>query len=113
MDTITISNLELWTHIGVTDEERSQEQRVLVSINMQLDTKEAGQNDDIHATIDYEVVTNDVRALVTTERVTIERLAEDIASMILEKHKPDQVEITVQKFVIPDTDHVAITINRP
>ena len=86
-DSLIISNLELRTHIGVPDEERLEEQTIEVTIEIFLDTKEAGKDDDVSKSIDYQLAVNDVKDLAKTERKTIEKLAEDIADMIINKFK--------------------------
>ena len=111
-DTLSITDLELWTRIGVPREEREAEQRVLVTIEMSLDTRAAAQSDDVKKSINYVDVAEDLRALAKTERKTIERLAEDIAGMILEKHGAKHVAVTVKKFALPGAAHVSITIAR-
>ena len=49
MDKLSIHDLELWMHIGVPDLERASEQRLLVSIEMELDTKAAATSDVIES----------------------------------------------------------------
>ena len=56
MDAITIHNLELRTHIGVPEEERAQEQRLLISVEMNVDTASAAKSDDVAQSIDYDRV---------------------------------------------------------
>ena len=112
-DLLTISDIELRTHIGVPEEERAQEQRLLVSIVMHIDTKKAGESDDLSKTINYEKVRFDVLDLAKKERKLIESFAEDIATMILNEHDAYNVTVTVKKFILPDTKEVSITIQRP
>jgi FolB domain-containing protein len=112
-DVLSITDLELWTHIGVPDEERALEQRLLISIALTLDTKAAAKADDVHKSTNYNDVTMDMHVLAKKERKTIERFAEDAAVMILKKYKPASVTITVKKFAVPGTKEVSITIIRP
>ena len=63
MDTLTITDLELWTRIGVPDDERETEQRILVTIELSLDLSAVSASDDVTQGMDYETLTNDVRAL--------------------------------------------------
>lgn len=112
-DRITIHNLELWTHIGVPDEERTSEQRLLVTIILETDTKPAAEADALEKTIDYDVVAKDVQTLAKTERKTIEKLAEDIATTVVQKYQPTRVHVTVKKYILPNADEVSLTITRP
>lgn len=111
-DLLTISDIEIWTHIGVQKEEREQEQRLLVSIEMHIDAKEAGKSDDLSKTIDYEKVRLNILELAKTERKLIETFAENISTMILNTHNMDSVTVTVKKFILTDTKEVSITIHR-
>ena len=113
MDTLTITDLELWTLIGVPDEERKAEQRILVTIELQGDLSPVGKSDDVSKGIDYEMLTNEVRALAKTERKTIERLAEDIAAMIIALYNPESVKVSVWKEPLPGVRGVKATITRP
>ena len=110
---MTIHDLELWTHIGVPEEERKKEQRLLVTLEMQLDTDAAAKSDDIEKSIDYEKVVAEIRVLAKAERKTLERFAEDIAESVLKKFHPEQVTVTVKKFALPGTASVSLTIVRP
>ncbi len=111
-DTLTIADVELWTRIGVLKEERETEQRLLVTVEISLDAKHAATSDDVKKSINYIDVAQHIKELATTERKTIERLAENIAQMILKKYKPSEVTVTVKKFVMPGTDHVSLKITR-
>ncbi len=113
MDKIVIEGLELWTRIGVPDEERTQEQRVIATIEIALDTRAAAAQDDDSQSIDYEKVTEDVRALAREEKRTLERFAEDIAKKILLTYRPQSVTVTLTKFPPPGVRAVRMTITRP
>lgn len=112
MDSITISDLELRTRIGITDSERSTEQKVLVTVAMKTDITAVSKNDDVSAGIDYAVVREKILTLATVERRTIERFAEDIAQMILSNFRASGVTVAVKKFPFPDSAHVQIVIDR-
>lgn len=112
-DYITITDLELWTHIGVPADERAIEQRLLISIECLLDTKNSAKSDNIKKSINYLDLSNDIHKLAQKERKTIERFAEDSASMTLKKYKPECVTVTVKKFAVPGTRGVSVRIKRP
>jgi dihydroneopterin aldolase len=52
MDKITISNLEVFYHVGVTDEERAKPQRLLITVEMSHDFESAVSADNLADTID-------------------------------------------------------------
>jgi len=113
MDTLSIVDLEVRTHIGVPDEERAEEQTVWVSVELQLDTRAAAKDDDVSKTIDYFQVAESLHELGKTERKTIEKFADDIAMMILDAYKPQSVKVLLKKRVLPHCDFTSITITRP
>jgi dihydroneopterin aldolase len=55
-DKILISNLEVFYHVGVSDEERSKPQRLLVSVEITHDFTAAIASDNLAETIDYYAV---------------------------------------------------------
>ena len=103
MDSIIISDLEVLTHIGVPEVERKTAQRIL----------DTAASDDIKHAIDYAIVAEQIQELAQTERKTIELFTEDIAHMVLTQFKPSSVTITAKKYILPDANHVAVTITRP
>ena len=107
-DSLTIKNLELWTRIGIPAEERAKEQRLLIDLTLHTTAPDEGA-----ISIDYEKVAEDIRALGKSERLTIEKLATDIADAILKKYSPASLMVTVTKFPLPGTQHVSLTISRP
>ncbi len=112
-DTITIANLEVHARVGVPEEERAQPQRLLLNIEMEKPFSAAAANDDIAATIDYHAVATAVAALCETgERQLIETLAEEIAALILRDFQPDCVRVEIRKFILPNTSHVGVSVER-
>ena len=86
-DLLTLTDLELWTRIGVKPEEREAEQRLLVSIDMTVDSRAAAKSDDVKKTINYFDVTQDVKSLAIKERKTIERLLFEKNSTVRKRMK--------------------------
>lgn len=113
MDSITLKDIEVWTRIGVPDAERQQSQRLLVTVEMLGSLKAVASTDDVSRGIDYDGVTQSVVALGSTERKTVERFAEDTATMILERFKPQHVKVCVQKTPDLPLSAACITITRP
>lgn len=114
MDKIIISELEAFYCIGVTEAERAQPQRLLLSVELTHDLKAAAARDNLADTIDYAAVAE--RLLHFGDDAhweLIETLAEDLAAMILDEFVPKQVTIEVRKFVLPKARYVAVTLTRP
>ena len=114
MDKIIINDLELNCRIGVTEQERSESQRVHVCIEMQTDLHKASETDDLSQTIDYHAVAKQLKALVLQKQWNlIEAMAGDFAKMILQDFKPESVQIEIRKFILSETKWVAVKIVRP
>ena len=112
-DTIHIERLELWTHIGVPDEERATAQRLEVSLTVEPSVSFHALGDEIARTVDYFQVCEAVKTLATARpRRLIETLAEEIASLLLERFGVEAVEVELRKFILPDTDHVCVRLRR-
>ena len=108
MNEIWIKGLRVRSLVGVSDEERQQEQELLVDLCIQPSSPFAYMNDDIMRTIDYEAVARRVRGLVAEgPRHLIETLAVDIASLIIDEFHAVTVTVEVRKYVLPETDYVA------
>jgi dihydroneopterin aldolase len=113
MDTILIQDLAVSTCIGVPDSERVNAQTLKVSVWIHTNTRAAAKSDNVDDTIDYAEVASKIQELGKTERKTVERFVEDIAQMILDTFSPESVSVSVDKFILPNAQRVAITISRP
>lgn len=113
MDTITISDLEVFYCVGVPDDERAKPQRLLLTVAMEHDFRSAATEDELSDTIDYFAVSQ--RLLKFGDGVhwrLIETLAVDIAQMVLEEFGPRSVTVEVKKFIIPQAQHVSVRVVR-
>ena len=110
---ISIVDLEVFYRVGVPDAERAQPQRLLLTVEMESDFSAAAKTDSIADTIDYFAVSQ--RLLKFGEGRSwklIEKLAADIADMILSEFKPQSVKVEVKKFPIPQARHVSVQITK-
>ena len=110
---VAIHDLRVKTCIGVPKQERAKPQEVLISIWAEIDTRPAAKSDDVKKSINYADLAQDIQDLAGTERKTIERFAEDIASMALKKYRPDRVNVHIRKFSLPGAECAGISICRP
>jgi FolB domain-containing protein len=114
MDTIHIHDLEVFYRVGVPDEERAHPQRLLLDIQLHLDFRLAAATDDLHKTINYFAVTQLLLKFgEDREWKLIEKLAEDIATVILSQFRPTRIRVEVKKFIIPETNYISVAIERP
>lgn len=110
MSKITIADLEVFYCVGLTDEERAKAQRLLVTVDMQVDISSAALSDRIERTVNYQQVVD--RLLKFGEGRNwklIEKLAVNIADMVLSDFRPQAVLVEVKKFVIPQARYVSVT----
>lgn len=114
MDTIIIRDLAVSYRIGVTNEERAKPQRLLVTVEMGHDFDSAAGTDDLKETIDYHAVSRRILSLGEgREWKLIEKLALNLAVLILEEFHPATVTVEVKKFVLPEARYVSARVNRP
>ncbi|MEO7100912.1 MAG: dihydroneopterin aldolase [Luteolibacter sp.] len=112
-DTIEIRRLRVSTHIGVPDDERAEPQNLLITIRMIPVQGFDGLADEISRTIDYYQVSQEIETLAADRpRRLIETLATDIADHLLGNHPLDRVTITIEKHILPNTECVAVHIER-
>ena len=114
MDKIIVHDLEVFYRVGVPDDERAKPQRLLVCVAMTRDLSAAAASDDLNRTIDYYAVTR--RLLGFGEGRSwklLEKLAADIAEMVLAEFRPSTVSVEVKKFILPEARCVAVQMTRP
>ena len=112
-DKVIILDLEVRSRIGVTATERRKPQRLLITLEIEYPLQRAGKTDDLRETIDYDAVAKRVHTLAGKgERNLIERLAEEIAHLLLDRFRARSVVVTVKKFILSQTRFVAVTIQR-
>ncbi len=117
MDEITIENLEVFCHHGVYKEENILGQKFLVSVVYRLDTREAGQTDDLNASVSYGDVCRCVEKEMTRQNdKLLERVAERVAEKILLTFpRIREVGIEVKKPwapVLMHLDYASVRIER-
>ncbi len=113
MAQISIVDLEVFYRVGVPDAERARPQRLLLTVEMETDFAAAANSDGIADTIDYFAVTRRLLKFgEDREWKLIEKLAADLAGLVLAEFNPQAVTVEVKKFIIPQARHVAVTLTR-
>ena len=108
MEKIVIEELSINISIGTTEKERSKKQNILVSIEIEPETKYDTINDDIDQTINYSSVRNDIKRLIRTDHFQlIETVAKRIAQFLKSSYNIRSVTVCVKKFPYRDTKYVA------
>lgn len=112
-DHIRVEQLELLARVGVTESERSQLQRLTVSMTMWPHRPLVDLGDDIRNTINYSEVCEQTKEFVCARSdKLIETLADRLATHLLKRFPIQKISIELRKFVLPETKFVAVTITR-
>ena len=112
-DQIRVRAMQVSAHIGVPEEERSQPQTLEIDLAIIPDQPLTDLDDEIGRTVDYFQVWERVRALAEERpRKLIETLAEEISKDLLSIDRIVSVEVTVRKFILPETACVEVSIQR-
>jgi dihydroneopterin aldolase len=106
---IIIKGLEVETRVGVSDEERNQSQRLQVDAILMPVRGFSALADDIDLTVDYQAAIRQiVRVATERPRKLIETLASEIAEMLVQEFRVQRAEVEIRKFILPDTEYVAV-----
>jgi FolB domain-containing protein len=112
-DLIRIQQIEVLAHIGVPDDERSQPQRLRISIALWPDKSGPELNDDIARAVNYAAVCTEVRNFVGQRRdKLIETLADKLASHLLQMFEVRRITIELRKYTLPEVEFVSVTVTR-
>lgn len=112
-DAIHIEQLEVFASIGVPDEERSQSQRLTVSMTFWPSGQGGALGDDLSRTVDYAAVCAETTTFVDTrsDRL-IETLAEALANHLLGVFEIRRITLELRKFILPQVQFVSVTVTR-
>lgn len=113
MSRISIVDLEVFYTVGVTDEERAQPQRLLVTVDIHYDFSSAALSDRVEKTINYfEVVQDLLKYGEGRSWKLMEKLVANMVDMLLARYKPQAVTVEVKKFVIPQARYISVNLTR-
>jgi 7,8-dihydroneopterin aldolase/epimerase/oxygenase len=114
MDTLFISGLKLKTRIGVYDWEHHAPQPVLFDIEMKTDLSVAAKSDQLHDTIDYAVLSENLQHFTLAKHFElVETLAEEMANYILKQYPITHLRLKLNKIgALSNADGVGLIIER-
>ncbi|RUM53684.1 MAG: dihydroneopterin aldolase [Methylococcus sp.] len=114
MDIIFLRGLQIETIIGIYAWERETRQTVILDIEMGCDIRNAGKTDSIDHALDYKAVSKHLISFVAqSEFFLVEKLAEEIASTLLNNFKVPWLRLTLnKKGAIRGASDVGIIIER-
>lgn len=116
-DKIALYDMQFWAYHGVFEAEKTLGQRFHIDVTLSLDLTEAGQTDDLTASVSYADVFRAVEQVVVGQRFDLlEALALNIINAIFAvSGLIDSVEVTVKKPQAPIPGHfahAAVTMTR-
>ena len=114
MDIIFIEDLRVDTLIGIYSREKAVPQTIELSLRIGTSTASAGASDDIDDTIDYAVVAERLRAELGARHFNLlEKLAEYVATLLLEDFGAQWVRVSVSKLgMMRGVRRVGVVIER-
>lgn len=99
MDIVFIEQLSVITTIGVYDWEQTIEQKLMFDIEMAWDNRKAAASDDVADCLSYADVSELVVSHVEGGRFAlVERVAEEVADLLLSRFSSPWVRIKVSKL---------------
>ncbi|MGF1682035.1 dihydroneopterin aldolase [Photobacterium makurazakiensis] len=98
MDSVFIEHLEVIATIGVYDWEQEIKQKLVLDLEMAHDNRPAADSDDVAFALDYASVSDAVTSHIQNGRfLLVERVAEEIASLIMERFSVPWIKVKVTK----------------
>ena len=112
-DRIHIEQLEVFTRIGVPEEERAAPQRLTASISFWPYHEADDLADKIENVVNYSAVAEEVKNFVRDQSVNlIETLADRLAIHLLKHFRIQKVTLELRKFPFEDAKYVSVTVTR-
>jgi len=112
-DRLALSGILCMCHIGVTEEERRERQRIEVDLELFADLEVAGRTGVLKRTIDYREVCEAARGLLESGTFhLIEAAATGVLDLILSRFPVARAVVRVRKFVLPKVAHVEVQMER-
>lgn len=111
---VFVRDLEVVVSVGILERERRYEQRIIVSVELDVRDDYDGQSDRIGDVLDYARLVDGIERLVQREHVNLlETLAERIAQSCLADARVLAARVRIEKpDVIPSVRSVGIEIER-
>ncbi len=114
MDKVFIEGLSAMAIIGVYDWEQSIRQQLIFDIELGWDHRKAAVTDDIHDCLDYaDISTAILQQVEHNHYALLERVAEEVATMLIQRFHSPFVRITVSKpGAVHQAKRVGVIIER-
>jgi dihydroneopterin aldolase len=112
-DCIHIEGLEVLARVGVPEEERISEQRLIFNLTFWPAHPQRVLEDDVTRTVNYAAVCAETKQFVSAraDRL-IETLADALATRLLETFAIEKITIELRKFILPEVEFVSVMVTR-
>jgi FolB domain-containing protein len=113
-DRIEIKDLLVRGIVGLNEDERRKRQDILVNLILLCDVRGPGETDSIEGACNYRDVSKAIIRMVEgSSYFTVEKLATEIAHLVLEGHPVEEVTVSVEKpGALRFARSVGVTITR-
>lgn len=103
MDKIIMKNLGFYGYHGVLEEEKTIGQKFFIDVELHVDLKKAGEEDDINCTINYAEVYQIIQSVFKSKKYDlIEAIAEEICRKALKTYeKIIEIRVLIKKPEAP------------
>jgi 7,8-dihydroneopterin aldolase/epimerase/oxygenase len=110
---IHIGELEVFTRIGVPDEERREPQRLLIDLRFRIEHSFKDLEDMIERTIDYGAMAQCVTLWASEHSIRLlETFVANLAEMLMTRFQITEIEVSAKKFVLPNAQYVCAQTSR-
>lgn len=114
MDIIRIHDIKTSCIIGINEDERLNQQDIIINITLYADIRKACKSDRIEDTVDYKLLKQNIITMVKKSSFfLIERLSERIAEICFENPRVRMAKIRVEKpYALTYARTVSVEITR-
>ena len=112
-DKIILEDLVVMGRVGHTPEERAHLQKIWIDVELTTDTRKAAKTDDIAHAVDYVEVAERIQAVLNQRPYNLaERVADQIAAVLLREFPIRRVKLRVKKKTVPNAAFAIVQIVR-
>lgn len=114
MDKLSITEISALALIGTLDWEQHTPQTILCDVTLSVDTALVAQSDALHATVNYDQLTEVLRAFIGANHFQlIETLADRLAAHLLAEFPIAWIQLTVHKpHALSVARNISVTVER-
>ena len=113
VDRLILEGIVVECRLGVSEWEQEHPQTIRVDLELAIDAARAAAGDDVEATIDYAQLVTAVKELARRKPYRLlETLADEIASLVLQRFVTAKVFVRVKKRALPGINYAAVEVER-